>query len=76
MNFEISDDGEISVEVKRITFGDDFSHWEASLYHNEEIICHCTGPTFWSALDCVLESLTDEGSLIDPQWLNADANKN
>lgn len=68
--------GSVSVEVEQITFDGEFSHWLATLKYNKEIICECTAPTFWGALDCAIETITEDGSVVDQQWLSLDANKN
>ncbi len=66
----------VQVKVEEIKFDGEFSHWLGTLWYLDEVICECTAPTFYGALDCVLESLEDEGTLVDLDWLRQDANKN
>ncbi len=65
----------VRVEVEERTYDGVFSHWEATLWYEDDIICECTGPTFYGVFDCVMESLEDEGTPVDLDWLRQDKNK-
>jgi hypothetical protein len=66
----------VKVEIVERTYEGEFTTWEATLWYLDEIICECTGPTFYGVLDCVMETLENEGTPVDLDWLRQDSNKN
>lgn len=66
----------VQVKIEEMKFDGEFSHWLATLSYLGEVISECTAPTFYSALDCVLDGIEDDGTPIDVAWLRQDANKN
>lgn len=69
MSLDYSD--RITLNINKVTFNGEFTHWEGDLVINNEETASCTAPDFFGVVDNLIEYLYDEKS----EWVKDNANE-
>lgn len=68
------ENSDILISITRVSYLGDPTHWEGVITVKNQVVSEATGPTYAGVLDILLDSLTSEGTVVNQDWLNWDAN--
>lgn len=69
------ENSDVLISITRVSYLGDPTHWEGVITVQNQVVCQVTGPTYWGVLASLTDSLTDEGTIVNQEWLSWDANK-
>lgn len=64
-------DGELTIVIRKMVDGSEFSHWYGELLYNEENVSQITGPSFEEVADGLINYAQLESNVIDQSWFNS-----
>lgn len=70
----LDDSEKVQWEVRKVKFVGDIDHWFGQLKFLDEVVCEVTAPSFWGAVDAMMEYLTESDSAIDFKWMEEGKN--
>lgn len=70
-----SDSSNVLISITRVSYLGEPRHWEGVITVQNRVVCQVNGPTYWGVLDRLTDSLKEEETIFNKEWLNWDANK-